>query len=62
MISAYEAGKKALSGVLEDKRLDADRVTEAMLDIQDVGFSNFFFLFIFNLQSFRENASYFVCK
>jgi len=36
MISAYEAGKKALKGVLEDKRMNADAVTEAMLDIQEL--------------------------
>ncbi|ODN00450.1 Charged multivesicular body protein 7 [Orchesella cincta] len=36
IVSAYEAGKKALAGVLEDKRMNADRVTEAMLDIQEL--------------------------
>ncbi|CAL8100251.1 unnamed protein product [Orchesella dallaii] len=36
IVSAYEAGKKALAGVLEDKRMNVDRVTEAMLDIQEL--------------------------
>lgn len=35
-MSAYENGKKALTGVLSDKRLNADHVTETMLDIQEV--------------------------
>jgi hypothetical protein len=36
IISAYEAGKKSLTSVLEENNLTVDRVTEAMLDIEDV--------------------------
>lgn len=35
-MSTYEAGKKALTNVLSDKRLDVDNVTDTMLDIQEV--------------------------
>ena len=36
VVAAYEAGKKALDKQLHDNNLNTDRVTDVMLDLQEV--------------------------
>lgn len=36
ILAAYEAGKKALGKVLEENNVNVDRVTDVMLDLQEV--------------------------